>query len=454
MPYQAGTLLFHRDAASDVLREWMRHATFPLLAPELHLQRRHGATRPLNWVLGKEKLTLEQLRIDEAPRSSSTSSTRSGRCSSARTSWCSARPRPDELNRRLPEGERRLHPAARRLRHPGGEAAVPLQLPRGHGGGDSRDPGHLRGAHRRPRASPCAPARSPAPRACPCVPLRPPLRSPPPPRAPRKKRDHKTELPRPKKERSRSREARPRCLRPRPPARAGPPGPPERGVSRPPTGQEGRPGGRTCGQPVETTEEIAAEESSHGEAIGLSPERIACRAHRRFRLESAGVLASRLMAAEPLTAVGGRRAPGAQGRSERLRRAGAPGAAAGVRAVPAAAAHRGRGAARWRRRRSSAPTRTSTATTSSRALRPLGADHRAQPLPRPAAPPRTKVRPRTSTTTPTSLPSCDASALEAGPSSARSASRSRRRWPPSPSTTARCSRSITCRSAPPRRSPR
>jgi tRNA pseudouridine13 synthase len=66
MPYQAGTLLFHRDATPEVLRT-LREATFPLLGP--------GATfsdptvkQAVDWVLGREKLTLEDMRIEEAPQ--------------------------------------------------------------------------------------------------------------------------------------------------------------------------------------------------------------------------------------------------------------------------------------------------------------------------------------------------------------------------------------------------
>ncbi len=66
MPYQAGTLLFHRDASPDVLKE-LRHLTFPLLAANsefTHPKVKEAA----EWVLGKEKLKLEDLRIEEAAR--------------------------------------------------------------------------------------------------------------------------------------------------------------------------------------------------------------------------------------------------------------------------------------------------------------------------------------------------------------------------------------------------
>ncbi|MBX5484319.1 MAG: tRNA pseudouridine(13) synthase TruD [Myxococcaceae bacterium] len=66
MPYQAGSLLFHKDASADTLRE-LRAMTFPLLAPD------SAPTDPriksaVEWVLGKEKLKLSDLRIEEAPQ--------------------------------------------------------------------------------------------------------------------------------------------------------------------------------------------------------------------------------------------------------------------------------------------------------------------------------------------------------------------------------------------------
>ncbi len=66
MKYQAGTLLFHRDADPEVLRT-LRGATFPLLGPDTRFEdpKIEEAAR---WVLSREKLTLEELRIEEAPR--------------------------------------------------------------------------------------------------------------------------------------------------------------------------------------------------------------------------------------------------------------------------------------------------------------------------------------------------------------------------------------------------
>lgn len=66
MKYQAGTLLFHKDADPEVLRV-LRDATFPLLGPDTRITD-PKIQEAVDWVLGKEKLTLEQLRIEEAPR--------------------------------------------------------------------------------------------------------------------------------------------------------------------------------------------------------------------------------------------------------------------------------------------------------------------------------------------------------------------------------------------------
>lgn len=66
MRYQAGTLLFHRDASAEVMR-LLRDATFPLLAPDSVItdpQKEEAVA----WVLGKEKLKLSDLRIEEEPR--------------------------------------------------------------------------------------------------------------------------------------------------------------------------------------------------------------------------------------------------------------------------------------------------------------------------------------------------------------------------------------------------
>ncbi len=64
--YQAGTLLFHRDASPEVLRA-LREATFPLLSPQTTFKD-PKVEEAVQWVLGREKLTLQDLVIKEAPR--------------------------------------------------------------------------------------------------------------------------------------------------------------------------------------------------------------------------------------------------------------------------------------------------------------------------------------------------------------------------------------------------
>ncbi|HEY1418174.1 MAG TPA: tRNA pseudouridine(13) synthase TruD, partial [Myxococcaceae bacterium] len=66
MRYQAGTLLFHQDADAETLR-WLRGLTFPLLGPVTPLEDPR-VRQAVEWVLGKEKLRLEQLRIPGAER--------------------------------------------------------------------------------------------------------------------------------------------------------------------------------------------------------------------------------------------------------------------------------------------------------------------------------------------------------------------------------------------------
>src|SRR5262249_22239574 len=64
-PYQAGTLLFPRDAPPSVLR-YLRSATFPLLAPDTTYRDdwiRQSAERALN----KQKVTFASLRIGKPP---------------------------------------------------------------------------------------------------------------------------------------------------------------------------------------------------------------------------------------------------------------------------------------------------------------------------------------------------------------------------------------------------
>jgi len=66
MRYQAGTLLFHQDADPETLR-WLRGLTFPLLGPDTPLSEPR-VREAVEWVLGKEKLRLDQLRIPGAER--------------------------------------------------------------------------------------------------------------------------------------------------------------------------------------------------------------------------------------------------------------------------------------------------------------------------------------------------------------------------------------------------
>lgn len=63
MPYQAGTLLFPHDASPEVLAR-IKSLHFPLLAPDSTFT--DDAVREAAfWALGKEKLTLDQLRVPD-----------------------------------------------------------------------------------------------------------------------------------------------------------------------------------------------------------------------------------------------------------------------------------------------------------------------------------------------------------------------------------------------------
>jgi tRNA pseudouridine13 synthase len=66
MPYQAGTLLFHRDAPAEML-EFFHKANVPLLAPDT-VYTSAQIEEACNWVLGREKLQLSQLVIKESPK--------------------------------------------------------------------------------------------------------------------------------------------------------------------------------------------------------------------------------------------------------------------------------------------------------------------------------------------------------------------------------------------------
>lgn len=68
MPYQAGTLLFHRDAPADVL-EYLRTLQFPLIGPDSGERISDPRIREaMSWVMGREKLQYHDLRIEEAPQ--------------------------------------------------------------------------------------------------------------------------------------------------------------------------------------------------------------------------------------------------------------------------------------------------------------------------------------------------------------------------------------------------
>ncbi|MEW5738267.1 MAG: tRNA pseudouridine(13) synthase TruD [Myxococcota bacterium] len=66
MPYQAGTLLHHTDASPQVLAK-LRTLELPLLAPDSTFDDPQ-VEEAVKWVLGKEKLSLADLTIEEAPR--------------------------------------------------------------------------------------------------------------------------------------------------------------------------------------------------------------------------------------------------------------------------------------------------------------------------------------------------------------------------------------------------
>ncbi|WNG27289.1 tRNA pseudouridine(13) synthase TruD [Cystobacter fuscus] len=67
MKYQAGTLLFHRDADPETLNT-LRSSTFPLVAPDTRIED-PKVKQAMDWVMGREKLaSFEDLRVREAPR--------------------------------------------------------------------------------------------------------------------------------------------------------------------------------------------------------------------------------------------------------------------------------------------------------------------------------------------------------------------------------------------------
>ncbi|MBI5543957.1 MAG: tRNA pseudouridine(13) synthase TruD [Deltaproteobacteria bacterium] len=65
LSYQAGKLLFPREAPPDVMRR-LREQTFPLLAPETTLTD-PDVKKAVEWILGREKLTLEKLVVPDTP---------------------------------------------------------------------------------------------------------------------------------------------------------------------------------------------------------------------------------------------------------------------------------------------------------------------------------------------------------------------------------------------------
>jgi tRNA pseudouridine13 synthase len=66
LPYQAGTLLFHRDAEPRAVA-YLRSAQFPLLAPDTRYPD-DLVRQAAEWALGKEKLSLSDLKIEGASR--------------------------------------------------------------------------------------------------------------------------------------------------------------------------------------------------------------------------------------------------------------------------------------------------------------------------------------------------------------------------------------------------
>ena len=157
--YQAGTLLFPRelDAAAGPLPR--RGRTFPLLAPASRFEDpgggAGGALGPGARGHGRSPTWPSRAR----PRS--TSSRRSAPLLVHPGRLAVGEARRGRAQPRSPAGERGLHPPPGRLRHPGGEAALPLdagagsraprQPPRGPGAPHSRQ---ARGLPRRDAAAP------------------------------------------------------------------------------------------------------------------------------------------------------------------------------------------------------------------------------------------------------------------------------------------------------------
>ncbi len=66
MPYQAGTLLHHREADPETLR-YLRLCKFPLLAPNSTYSD-PKIEEAVKWVLGREKISIDRLRIEGAEK--------------------------------------------------------------------------------------------------------------------------------------------------------------------------------------------------------------------------------------------------------------------------------------------------------------------------------------------------------------------------------------------------
>jgi tRNA pseudouridine13 synthase len=156
MPYQAGTLLHHRDADPETLR-LLKTATVPLLAPNSPVADAR-IQEAVVWVLGREKLKLEQLRIEQAPRLLYFRH-EERKLTVVPQKLVVGRPRPDELNRdftkvniafTLPPGSYATL-VVKRLFHFGLE-------PDEYG-----DPGHPSAAERTPAHAPAAEGERPRP---------------------------------------------------------------------------------------------------------------------------------------------------------------------------------------------------------------------------------------------------------------------------------------------------
>ncbi|MFN7130822.1 MAG: tRNA pseudouridine(13) synthase TruD [Myxococcales bacterium] len=95
--YQAGTLLFPRDAPPEVAKR-LRKMTFPLVGPETKIDALDPDVRKaLLWVLQREKLTVEGLTVPETPEIFFRHEDREVTVVPGRLLM--GEPRPDELNR-------------------------------------------------------------------------------------------------------------------------------------------------------------------------------------------------------------------------------------------------------------------------------------------------------------------------------------------------------------------